>query len=66
MSAEISTVSAERDKANVLRLVISTVGTAACTLLPSIFTGMYEKEQITLTTLYLIIGVGFAGAPLSL
>lgn len=59
MSAEISTVSAERDKANVLRLVISTVGTAACTLLPSIFTGMYDNGQITLTTLYLIIGVGF-------
>ena len=59
MSAEISTVSAERDGANVLRLVVSTVGTAVCTLLPSIFTGMYDKGQITLTTLYLIIGVGF-------
>ena len=59
MSAEISTVSAERDKANVLRLVVSTIGTAACTLLPSIFTGMYDKGQINLTTLYLILGVGF-------
>ena len=59
MSAEISTVSAERDSANVLRLVVSTVGTAACTIIPTIFTGMYEKEQISLTTLYLIIGIGF-------
>ena len=59
MSAEISTISAERDRANVLRLVVSTIGTAACTLLPSIFTGMYDKGQITLTTLYLILGVGF-------
>ena len=59
MSAEISNNSAERDKANVLRLVVSTIGTAACTLLPSIFTGMYDKGQIDLTTLYLIIGVGF-------
>ena len=59
MSAEISTISAERDKANVLRLVVSTIGTAACTLLPSIFTGMYDKGQIDLTTLYLILGVGF-------
>ena len=59
MSAEISTVSAERDSANVLRLVVSTVGTAACTILPTVFTGMYDKGQITLTTLYLIIGVGF-------
>ena len=59
MSAEISTVGAERDSANVLRLVISTVGTAVCTLLPSVFTGMYDKGQIDLWTLYLIIGVGF-------
>ena len=59
LSAETSTISAERDKANVLRLVISTIGTAACTLLPSIFTGMYDKGQIDLTTLYLIIGIGF-------
>ena len=59
MSAEISTVSTERDSANVLRLVVSTVGTAACTILPTVFTGMYDKGQITLTTLYLIIGIGF-------
>lgn len=59
MSAEISSVSQERDKANVLRLVVSTVGTALCTLLPTIFTGMYEKGQINLTTLYLILGFGF-------
>lgn len=59
MSAEISAISAERDRANVRRLIVSTVGTAACTLLPSIFTGMYDKGQIDLTTLYLILGVGF-------
>ena len=59
MSAEISTISAERDKANVLRLVVSTIGTAACTLLPSVFIGMYDKGTINLTTLYLIIGIGF-------
>ena len=59
MSAEISTVSAERDKANVLRLIVSTVGTAVCTIVPTIFTGMYDKGQINLTTLYLIIGIGF-------
>ncbi len=59
MSAEISTVSSERDKANVLRLVVSTVGTASCTIIPTFFTGIYDKGQITLTTLYLIIGIGF-------
>ena len=59
MSAEISNISAERDSANVLCLAVSTIGTAACTILPSIFTEMYNNNQITLTTLYLIIGVGF-------
>ena len=59
MSAEISTVSAERDKANILRLVVSTVGTALCTLLPSVFTTMYDDNKINLVTLYLILGVGF-------
>ena len=59
MSAEISTVSSERDRANILRLVVSTVGTAACTILPSIFTGMLDKGQITPIEFYLIIGIGF-------
>ena len=59
LSAEISTVSSERDRANVLRLVVSTVGTAACTIIPTVFTGMYDKGTISVTTLYLIIGVGF-------
>ena len=59
MSAEISTVSDERDSANVLRLVVSTVGAAVCTLLPSIVLDMYKDGKIDVTTLYLIIGVGF-------
>ena len=59
MSAEISTVSEERDRANVLRLVVSTIGTAACTILPSIFTGMLDKGQISPMQFYFIIGIGF-------
>ena len=59
LSSEISKVSAERDSANVLRLVVSTVGAAVCTLLPSIVLDMYRGGKITLMTLYLIIGVGF-------
>ena len=59
MSAEISTDGDERDSANVLRLVVSTVGTAACTILPSIFTGMLDEGQITPMQFYLIIGIGF-------
>lgn len=59
MSSEISTVSRERDSANVLRLVVSTVGAAVCTLLPSIVLDLYRDGSIGVTGLYLIIGVGF-------
>ena len=59
MSAEISAVSEERDGANILRLVVSTVGAAVCTLLPSIVLDMYKDGKIDVLTLYLIVGVGF-------
>lgn len=59
LSSEISEDSAERDSANVLRLVVSTAGAAICTLLPSIVLDMYKGGSIDITTLYLIVGVGF-------
>ena len=59
MSAEISTVSEERDQANVLRLVVSTASAAICTLLPSIVIDAYKGGKIDLTTFYLIVGIGF-------
>ena len=59
LSSEISTVSEERDSANVMRLVVSTVGAALCTLLPSVVLDMYRSGSIDLTTLYLVVGVGF-------
>ena len=59
MSAEISKVSEERDKANVLRLVVSTISAAVCTLLPSLVIDAYNSGKITVTAFYLIVGVGF-------
>ena len=59
MSAEISTVSEERDSANVLRLVVSTASAAVCTILPSVVLDMYKGDKISSTVLYLIIGIGF-------
>ena len=59
LSSEISKDSGERDSANVLRLVVSTVGAAVCTLLPSIVLDMYRNGQIDVWTLYLVIGAGF-------
>ena len=59
MSAEISTISEERDRANVLRLVVSTISAAVCTLLPSLVIDAYNSGKITITAFYLIVGVGF-------
>ena len=59
MSAEISDNSAERDGANVLRLVVSTASTALCTLVPSLALDAFNNGKIDLTTFYLIVGVGF-------
>jgi GPH family glycoside/pentoside/hexuronide:cation symporter/oligogalacturonide transporter len=59
MSAEISNVSEERDRANVLRLVVSTISAAVCTLLPSLVIDAYNSGKITVTAFYLIVGVGF-------
>ena len=59
MSAEISTISEERDEANVLRLVVSTASAAVCTLLPSLVIDAYTGGKINLTTFYIIVGIGF-------
>ena len=59
LSAEISNSSEERDSANVLRLVVSTASAAVCTLLPSIVLDAYRDGKIDITTLYLVVGVGF-------
>ena len=59
MSAEISKVSEERDRANILRLVVSTASAAVCTLLPSLVIDAYNDGKINSTTFYLIVGIGF-------
>ena len=59
LSAEISNSSEERDGANLLRLIVSTASAAVCTLLPSIVLDAYRGEKIDITTLYLVVGVGF-------
>ena len=59
MSAEISKVSEERDRANVLRLVVSTASAAVCTLLPSLVIDAYSAGNIDAIGFYLIVGIGF-------
>ena len=59
LSAEISMDPKERDKANILRLVVSTASTAVCTLVPTLVKGMLTNGKITVWIFYLIIGVLF-------
>ena len=59
LSAEISTDSKERDKANILRLIVSTVATALCTLVPTLIWDMYSNGKIDVNTFYIIIGIVF-------
>ena len=59
MSAEISKISAERDRANVMRLVVSTASAAVCTLLPSLVLDAYNSGKLDIIELYLVVGVGF-------
>lgn len=59
LSAEITTNVKERNNVNVLRLVVSTVATAVCTLVPSMILETYKAGTISLTTFYLLVGFGF-------
>jgi len=59
LSAELTTDIKERNRVNILRLVVSTVATAVCTLVPSMILEAYQAGSITLTAFYLIIGLGF-------
>jgi GPH family glycoside/pentoside/hexuronide:cation symporter/oligogalacturonide transporter len=59
LSAELTTDIQERNRVNILRLVVSTVATAVCTLVPSMILEAYQAGSISLTAFYLIIGAGF-------
>jgi len=59
LSAEITTNVKERNNVNVIRLVVSTVATAVCTLLPSMILEVYKAGTIGISTFYLVVGIGF-------
>jgi GPH family glycoside/pentoside/hexuronide:cation symporter/oligogalacturonide transporter len=59
LSAEISTDIRERNGVNVLRLVVSTVASAVCTLVPSMVLNAFKAGSIDLSAFYWIIGIGF-------
>jgi len=59
MSTEVSTDYEETNRINLLRLVFSLVSTAVCTLVPVEVFGALSRGQISVTTFYLIIVIGF-------
>jgi GPH family glycoside/pentoside/hexuronide:cation symporter/oligogalacturonide transporter len=59
LSAEITTNIKERNSVNVLRLVVSTIATALCTLVPSFVLELYKAGTIDISVFYLIVGIGF-------
>ena len=59
LSAEISKDPIERDKANILRLIVSTVATALCTLVPTLVWDMYSNGKIQVSVFYIIVGILF-------
>lgn len=59
MSTEISTKYEETNRINLLRLVFSLISTAICTLVPVEVFGALSRGQISVTTFYLVIVIGF-------
>lgn len=59
LSAEITTHVKERNHVNVLRLVVSTLATAICTLVPSMILEIYKAGTIGIETFYMVVGIGF-------
>lgn len=59
LSAEITTDIRERNKVNILRLVVSTIASAVCTLVPSMVLNAFKRGDITLSQFYIIIVIGF-------
>jgi Na+/melibiose symporter-like transporter len=59
LSAEITTNVKERNTVNVIRLVVSTLATAICTLIPTFILEAYVSGDIGIMTFYWVIGIGF-------
>ena len=59
LSAEITTHVKERNTVNVLRLVVSTVATAVCTLVPTMILESYKAGSFGIEVFYVAVGIGF-------
>jgi len=59
LSAEITTNVKERNQVNVIRLVVSTLASAVCTLVPAMILEVFKAGTIGINTFYLVTGIGF-------
>lgn len=59
LSAEITTDTKQRNSTNLIRLIISTVASAACTLVPSILLEQYKAGAFGINVFYIVVGIGF-------
>jgi Na+/melibiose symporter-like transporter len=59
LSAEITTNVKERNTVNIIRLVVSTVATAFCTLIPTLVLESFVAGSISIEAFYAIVAVGF-------
>jgi GPH family glycoside/pentoside/hexuronide:cation symporter/oligogalacturonide transporter len=59
LSAEITTHVKERNSVNVLRLVVSTLATAICTLVPTMILEAYKGGSFGIEVFYIAVGIGF-------
>lgn len=59
LSAEITTNVKERNNVNVIRLVVSTVASAVCTLVPTMILESFKAGNIGIETFYIVVALGF-------
>ncbi len=59
LSAEITTDTKQRNSVNLIRLIISTVASAVCTLVPSMLLEQFKAGAFGIDVFYIVVGLGF-------
>ena len=59
LSAEITTDTKQRNSTNLIRLIVSTVSSALCTLIPSMLLEQYKAGAFGIDVFYIVVGIGF-------
>lgn len=59
LSAEITTDTKQRNSTNLIRLIISTVSSALCTLIPAMLLEQFKAGAFGIDVFYIVVGIGF-------